>query len=73
MADHYSKIDGELQKSTSLKILEHTHDMGLNEVKIKKKQCLPNKEGEMTQNRLTWAGLAQKSKIKFKDFRKLGL
>ena len=32
LADHYSKIDGEVQKSTSLKILDHINELGLNEV-----------------------------------------
>jgi integrase len=31
LADHYSKIDGEVQKETSLKILDHIKDLGLNE------------------------------------------
>jgi integrase len=31
LADHYSKIDGEVQKETSLKILEHINRLGLNE------------------------------------------
>lgn len=33
LADHYSKIDGEVQKETSLKILEHINKLGLNEDK----------------------------------------
>lgn len=33
LADHYSKIDGEVQKETSLKILEHIYKLGLNEDK----------------------------------------
>jgi integrase len=33
LADHYSKIDGEVQKHTSLKILDHIRDLGLNEVR----------------------------------------
>lgn len=32
LADHYSKIDGEVQKSTSLKILDHIKELGLSEV-----------------------------------------
>lgn len=32
LADHYSKIDGEVQKETSLKILDHIRELGLNEV-----------------------------------------
>lgn len=31
LADHYSKIDGELQKETSLKVLEHINKLGLTE------------------------------------------
>ncbi len=31
LADHYSKIDGEVQKTTSLKILDHIQDLGLAE------------------------------------------
>lgn len=31
LADHYSKIDGEVQKTTSLKILEHINQLGLQE------------------------------------------
>lgn len=31
LADHYSKIDGEVQKETSLKILEHINKLGLTE------------------------------------------
>ena len=33
LADHYSKIDGEVQKETSLKILEHIKRLGLNDEK----------------------------------------
>ena len=29
LADHYSKIDGEVQKTTSLKIVEHIRELGL--------------------------------------------
>jgi hypothetical protein len=29
LADHYSKIDGEVQKETSLKVLEHINQLGL--------------------------------------------
>ena len=29
LADHYSKIDGEVQKETSLKIVEHMKALGL--------------------------------------------
>jgi integrase len=29
LADHYSKIDGEVQKETSLKIVEHIRNLGL--------------------------------------------
>ncbi|MFN7728036.1 MAG: hypothetical protein ACK5P7_02645 [Bdellovibrio sp.] len=29
LADHYSKIDGEVQKTTSLKILEHIKSLGV--------------------------------------------
>lgn len=29
LADHYSKIDGEVQKTTSLKILDHIRELGL--------------------------------------------
>ena len=36
LADHYSKIDGEVQKETSLRILDHIKDLGLNEVKYDK-------------------------------------
>lgn len=32
LADHYSKIDGEVQKSTSLKILDHINQLGLQEL-----------------------------------------
>ncbi|MES2855730.1 MAG: site-specific integrase [Bdellovibrionota bacterium] len=32
LADHYSKIDGELQKETSLKIVEHIQKLGLSEM-----------------------------------------
>lgn len=31
LADHYSKIDGEVQKATSLKILDHIGELGLQE------------------------------------------
>ncbi len=31
LADHYSKIDGEVQKTTSLKILDHINQLGLQE------------------------------------------
>lgn len=31
LADHYSKIDGEVQKETSLKIVEHIKSLGLHE------------------------------------------
>lgn len=31
LADHYSKIDGEVQKDTSLKIVEHIKQLGLND------------------------------------------
>ena len=31
LADHYSKIDGEVQKETSLKIVEHIKGLGLHE------------------------------------------
>ncbi len=31
LADHYSKIDGEVQKDTSLKILEHINQLGIAE------------------------------------------
>jgi integrase len=31
LADHYSKIDGEAQKETSLKILDHIRDLGIKE------------------------------------------
>ncbi len=31
LADHYSKIDGEVQKDTSLKILEHINKLGVAE------------------------------------------
>ncbi len=31
LADHYSKIDGEVQKETSLKILDHINNLGLAE------------------------------------------
>jgi hypothetical protein len=33
LADHYSKIDGEVQKTTSLKILDHINGLGLQESK----------------------------------------
>ncbi|MEN0058309.1 MAG: hypothetical protein AAGB31_05705 [Bdellovibrio sp.] len=33
LADHYSKIDGEVQKETSLKIFDHIREWGLNEVR----------------------------------------
>ena len=33
LADHYSKIDGEVQKETSLKILEHINRLGLKDEK----------------------------------------
>ncbi len=33
LADHYSKIDGEVQKTTSLKILDHINQLGLQETK----------------------------------------
>jgi integrase len=29
LADHYSKIDGEVQKETSLRVLEHIQSLGL--------------------------------------------
>ncbi len=29
LADHYSKIDGELQKESSLKVLEHIRKIGI--------------------------------------------
>ncbi len=29
IADHYSKIDGEVQKQTSLRVLEHIQNLGL--------------------------------------------
>ena len=31
LADHYSKIDGEVQKETSLKIVEHIKSLGLHD------------------------------------------
>jgi hypothetical protein len=31
LADHYSKIDGEVQKETSLKIVEHIRSLGLHD------------------------------------------
>lgn len=37
LADHYSKIDGEVQKHTSLKILDHIRDLGLMEVATQEK------------------------------------
>ena len=33
LANHYSKIDGEVQKVTSLKILDHIRELGLNELR----------------------------------------
>jgi hypothetical protein len=29
LADHYSKVDGEVQKETSLRVLEHIKKLGL--------------------------------------------
>ena len=34
LADHYSKIDGEVQKETSLKIVEHIRQLGLREMEL---------------------------------------
>ncbi len=36
LAAHYSKIDGEVQKETSLKILEHIQQLGLREIELPK-------------------------------------
>jgi hypothetical protein len=33
LADHYSKIDGAVQKETSLRVLDHIRDLGLSEIK----------------------------------------
>lgn len=36
LAAHYSKIDGEVQKDTSLKILAHIQELGLREIELPK-------------------------------------
>jgi integrase len=36
LAAHYSKIDGEVQKDTSLKILAHIQQLGLREINLPK-------------------------------------
>ncbi len=36
LADHYSKVDGEVQKDTSLKVLEHIERLGLRETQAYK-------------------------------------
>ena len=36
LAAHYSKIDGEVQKETSLKILDHIQQLGLREIELPK-------------------------------------
>jgi hypothetical protein len=36
LATHYSKIDGEVQKETSLKILDHIQQLGLREIDLPK-------------------------------------
>ena len=36
LADHYSKIDGEVQKETSLRILEHIQKLGVAEAESAK-------------------------------------
>jgi len=36
LAAHYSKIDGEVQKETSLRILDHIQQLGLREIELPK-------------------------------------
>jgi integrase len=36
LADHYSKIDGEVQKETSLRILDHIQKLGVADVEREK-------------------------------------
>lgn len=42
LSDHYSKIDGEVQKETSLKIVEHIKSLGLHdETQIEAENVIP--------------------------------
>ena len=44
LADHYSKLDGEVQKETSLKIVEHIRGLGLHdETRIEAENVIPLK------------------------------
>ena len=47
LADHYSKIDGEVQKETSLKIMEHIKELGLsNETHLEAENVLQFKKAK---------------------------
>ena len=50
LADHYSKIDGEVQRETSLKILEHIHGLGLGKTVSKEQQNKVKTESENYEN-----------------------